>query len=107
MPPDSATRLDVDGVPKCDTLIRAPRSVLLLLVLVIVGLAVYGYFTTPLPLGLSSVIRTPGGANVAAPSVTSAAGVPTRVRAGAGQPLVLGAANVVVQAIQRNQELST
>jgi Domain of unknown function (DUF4352) len=96
-----------DGVPKCGTLVRAPRSVLLLLVLVIVGLAVYGYFTTPLPLGLSSVIRTPGGANVPAPTVTSSAGIPTGARTAAGQPLVLGAANVVIQAIQRNQDLTT
>ena len=78
-----------------------------MLVLVIVGLAVYGYFTTPLPFGLSSVIRTPGGANVAAPSGTSSAGVPIGARTAAGQPLVLGAATVVVQAVQRNQDLST
>jgi Domain of unknown function (DUF4352) len=88
-------------------LIRAPRSVLLLLVLAIVGLVVYGYFTTPLPFGLSSVVRTPGGANVAAPPVTSSAGVPTGARTAAGQPLVLGAANVVVQTVQRNQDLTT
>jgi hypothetical protein len=94
-------------VPKCEALIRAPRSVLLLLVLVIVGLTVYGYFTTPLPFGLSSVIRTPGGANVAALPTTSSAGVPIGARTAAGQPLVLGAANVVVQAIQRNQDLAT
>jgi hypothetical protein len=87
-------------------LIRAPRSVLLLLVLAIVGLAVYGYFTTPLPFGLSSVIRTPGGSNVPTP-VTSSAGVPIGARTAAGQPLILGAANVVVQAIQRNQDLTT
>jgi hypothetical protein len=92
-------------VPKCEPLLRAPKSVLLLLVLVIVGLAVYGYFTTPLPFGLSSVIRTPGGANVA-PGGTNAVGAPLGARTAAGQPLVLGAANVVVQAIQRNQDLS-
>lgn len=78
-----------------------------MLVLVIIGLAVYGYFTTPLPFGLSSVIRTPGGANVSPQSGTSSAGVPIGVRAAAGQPLVLGAATVVVQGIQRNQDLST
>jgi len=93
-------------VPKCHTLIRAPWSVLLLLVLVIIGLAVYGYFTTPLPFGLSAVIRTPGGSNVPTP-VTSSAGVPIGARTAAGQPLVLGASNVVVQAIQRNQDLTT
>jgi hypothetical protein len=78
-----------------------------LLVLAIVGLAVYGYFTTPLPFGLSSVIRTPGGANVAAQSGTSSAGVSIGARTAAGQPLVLGAATVVVQTVQRNQDLST
>ncbi|MDQ6669270.1 MAG: DUF4352 domain-containing protein [Chloroflexota bacterium] len=87
-------------------MIRAPRSVLLLLVLVIVGLSVYGYFTTPLPFGLSSVIRTPGGSNVPI-AVVSSGGVPLGARVSAGQPLVLGAANVVVQGIQRNQDLST
>ncbi|MGI9146620.1 MAG: DUF4352 domain-containing protein [Chloroflexota bacterium] len=86
-------------------MLRAPRSVLLLLVLVIVGLAVYGYFTTPLPLGLSSVIRTPGGSN-GVPIAPSAGGAPLGARTGVGQPLVLGAANVVVQAIQRNQDLT-
>jgi len=91
---------------KCHTLIRAPRSVLLLLVLAIVGLSVYGYFTTPLPLGLSSVIRTPGGSSLTAPA-TSPTGVPVGARTAAGQPLMLGAAEVVVQAIQRNQELAT
>ncbi len=91
---------------KCHTLIRAPRSVLLLLVLAIVGLSVYGYFTTPLPLGLSSVIRTPGGSSLPAPA-TSPTGVPVGARTAAGQPLMLGAAEVVVQAIQRNQELAT
>src|ERR1700674_1959774 len=104
--PPIGSRLQIaDGVPKCHTLIRAPRSVLLLLVLVIVGLSVYGYFTTPLPLGLSSVIRTPGGSNVP-PPVTSSAGAPIGARTAAGQPLVLGAANVVVQGIQRNQDLT-
>jgi hypothetical protein len=93
-------------VPKCHTLIRAPRSVLLLLVLVIVGLTVYGYFTTPLPLGLSSVIRTPGGANLPTP-VTTPTSVPLGARTAVGQPLVLGAANVVVQSVLRNQDLAT
>jgi hypothetical protein len=84
---------------------RAPLWLILVIVLAIVGVGVYGYFTTPLPLGLSSVIRTPGGSNVAAPSST-AVGVPAGVRTAAGQPLVLGAANVVVQTVQRSQDLS-
>jgi hypothetical protein len=86
---------------------RAPGSVLLLLLLVIVGLGVYGYFTTPLPFGLSSVIRTPGGANVAAQAGATSGAAASGARTSAGQPLVLGAASVVVQAIQRNQDLST
>jgi Domain of unknown function (DUF4352) len=77
-----------------------------LLVLVIVGLGVYAYFTVPLPLGLSSVIRTPGGANVGAPA-GSTIGVPAGTRTAAGQPLVLGATNVVVQAVQRSQDLAS
>jgi hypothetical protein len=91
---------------KCPTLRRAPVSVLLLLLLVVVGLAVYGYFTTPLPFGLSAVIQTPGGANVPAQSATSPAGGRPGARTAAGQPLVLGAATVVVQQIQRNQDLA-
>ncbi|HEV7666667.1 MAG TPA: DUF4352 domain-containing protein [Chloroflexota bacterium] len=82
---------------------RAPVWLIALLVLVIVGIGVYGYFTTPLPLGLSSVIRTPGNANVGSPAPI---GVPAGSRTAAGQPLVLGSANVVVQAVQRNQDLS-
>jgi hypothetical protein len=84
---------------------RAPLWLILLIVLAIVGLGVYGYFTSPLPLGLSSVIRTPGGSNVAAPTGT-AVSVPAGARTAAGQPLVLGATNVLVQTVQRNQDLS-
>ena len=81
---------------------RAPSWLIVLLVLVILGIGVYGYFTTPLPFGLSSVVRTPGGSNV--PTQTSPTN--TSVRASAGQPLVLGSLNVVVQAAQRNQDLT-
>jgi hypothetical protein len=84
---------------------RAPVWLIVLLVLVIVGIGVYGYFTTPLPLGLSNVIRTPGGAASTA-ATTQPAGLPAGARTAAGQPLVLGATNVVIQAIQRNQDLS-
>jgi len=41
---------------------RTPSWLIVLLLLVVVGVGIYGYFTTPLPFGLSSVIRTPGGA---------------------------------------------
>jgi hypothetical protein len=87
-------------------LMRAPLWLILVLILAIVGLGVYAYFTTPLPLGLSSVIRTPGGTNVTPPSIATV-GVPAGVRTAAGQPLVLGATNVVIQAVQRNQDLTT
>ena len=40
---------------------RAPAWFIALLILLIVGIGVYGYFTAPLPFGLNSVIRTPGG----------------------------------------------
>ena len=81
---------------------RAPSWLIVLLLLVIVGIGVYGYFTTPLPFGLSSVIRTPGGANVP----PQANPTPASMRASAGQPLVLGALNVAVQSAQRNQDLT-
>src|SRR5207248_8137614 len=78
-----------------DLMVRAPLWLILLLILAIVGLGVYGCFTTPLPFGLSSVIQTPGG-GLAAPS-TSTRSTPAGTRTVAGQPLVLGATNVVVQ----------
>ena len=93
------------GVPECPLLMRAPLWLILVLVLAIVGLGVYGYFTTPLPLGLSAVIHTPGGSNVAAPSATAVAG-PAGARTAAGLPLVLGATSVVIDSVQRNQDLS-
>jgi hypothetical protein len=73
-----------------------------LVLLAVVGLGVYGYFTTPLPFGLSSLIRTPGGGIASSAPI----GVPAGARTAAGQPLVLGSTNVVVQAVQRNQDLS-
>ncbi len=82
---------------------RAPSWLIVLLLLVIVGVGIYGYFTAPLPFGLSNVVRTPGGANAASPAANAA---PASVRTAAGQPLVLGSLNVVVQAAQRNQDLT-
>jgi hypothetical protein len=81
---------------------RAPSWLIVLLLLLMVGIGVFGYFTTPLPFGLSAVIRTPGGSNVAAQQTPVAPGS----RTSAGQPLVLGSLNVVVQAVQRNQDLT-
>jgi hypothetical protein len=78
---------------------------LLLLAAIFVG--VYAYFTTPLPYGLGSYVQTPGGANpvgtTPAPTQSAAA---ANARAIAGQPLLLGAASVVIQAVQRNQDLT-
>jgi hypothetical protein len=85
---------------------RAPLWLILFIVLAIVGLGVYGYFTTPLPFGLSSVIRTPGGSNTGGQSPTTI-GVAAGTRTAAGLPLVLGSTNVVIQAVQRNQDLAT
>jgi hypothetical protein len=82
---------------------RAPVWLIALLVLVIVGVGVYGYFTTPLPFGLNSVVRTPGGANVAQGGQSAAGGSPARTAA--GQPLLLGALTVTVETVQRNQNL--
>ena len=81
----------------------APTWAIVLLLLIIVGLGIYAYFTTPLPFGLSAVIRTPGGASV--PAAPSGPSVAPGTRTAAGQPLVLGAVNVVVAAVQRNQDL--
>jgi Domain of unknown function (DUF4352) len=85
-------------------LIRAPLWLIGLLIVAAIGVGIYAYLTTPLPLGLSSVIRTPGGASAAVTPLPggSAAGA----RAAAGEPLVLGAATVTVRAVQRNQDLA-
>src|SRR5919199_3667269 len=82
---------------------RAPAWLIALLVLVIVGVGVYGYFTTPLPFGLNSVIRTPGAAN--APQAGQPAAGASPARTAAGQPLLLGALTVTVETVQRNQDL--
>ena len=78
---------------------RAPLWLIALLVLLIIGIGVYGYFTAPLPFGLSAVIRTPGGSPTPVPAGT----VP--VRTAAGQPLLLGALSVTVESVQRDQDL--
>src|SRR3982751_5761471 len=91
-----------------DLMVRAPLWLILLLILAIVGIGVYGYFTTPLPFGLSSVIRTPGTGAPAASSgaVTNPARVPPRARAPAAQPLALGAVAVNILGVQRQQDLN-
>ncbi len=85
---------------------RAPLWLIALLLIVIVGLGVYAYFTTPLPFGLSSVIRTPAGPPTTAPPITNPAPVSPGARAPSGQALMLGAVSVTVQGVQRGQDLS-
>ena len=84
-------------------MLRTPLWVFALLVLAIVVIGVYAYFTTPLPFGLSSVVRTPGGANPTPVPTAPAPGA----RTAAGQTLVLGSTSIVVSAVQRNQDLSS
>jgi hypothetical protein len=81
---------------------RLRITVLLLLVALVIG--VYGYFTTPLPFGLSAVIRTPGGSAATPPAGPGAAAI---ARSAAGQPLILGALRVTVQSVQRDQDLTS
>jgi hypothetical protein len=83
-----------------------PSWLIVAVILAIVGLGVYGYFTTPLPFGLSSVIRTPGGAASGGTPGQTAAVVAPGARSGVGQPLVLGALTAQVQGVQRGVDLS-
>src|SRR5258708_18856236 len=85
-------------------LVRAPLWLIALLLLAAIGVGAYAYFTTPLPLGLSSVVRTPGG-DAALPRPVPTSG-PVGARTAAGQPLVLGATSVAVQSVLRNQDLT-
>lgn len=86
---------------------RAPLWLMVLLIMAIVGIGTYAYLTTPLPFGLSSVIRTPGGAAaVGAPGPTATSVAPTG-RTAAGQALVLGATSISIKSVQRNLDLTT
>jgi hypothetical protein len=85
-------------------LIRAPWWLIGLLLVAAIGVGIYAYYTTPLPLGLGYYIPTPGGANAVTPTPTNVAGAGPR--AAAGQPLVLGAASVTVQSVQRSQTVA-
>jgi uncharacterized protein DUF4352 len=85
-------------------LIRAPLWFIGLLIVAAIAVGVYAYFTAPLPLGLSGVIRTPGNPSTAVAPVAGGAGASPR--AGAGQALVLGAVSVSVQSVARNQDLT-
>lgn len=86
---------------------RTPTWLIVLLLLAILGLGVYGYFTTPLPFGLSGVIRTPGG-SAAAPSAATGSTVAMApgARAEPGQALTLGAVRVAATEVQRRQDLT-
>jgi len=83
---------------------RAPLWLVVVVGLLIVGLIVYGYFTAPLPFGLSSLVRSPFGGTATGGSGVVAA--PPGARASAGQPLLLGAVTIVVESVQRSQELA-
>ena len=86
---------------------RDTQSLLLALVL-LVGVGLWGYFTAQLPLGLSTVLRPPGGPP-ATPitSSTQPDGPAAGGRVAAGQPLAVGAVTVSVQGVQRRQEVAT
>jgi hypothetical protein len=86
-------------------LIRVPYWLIAVLMLAAIGIGVYGYFTTPLPFGLASVIHTPGG-DVGGTPTPSGSTARTGARTPAGQPLILGATSVIVQSIQRNVDLA-
>jgi hypothetical protein len=86
-------------------LVRAPLWLIVLLLLAAIGVGVYAYFTTPLPFGLGTVVRTPGGeGGLGSTSAPTAA--PVGARTPAGQSLVLGATSIAVQSVLRNQDLA-
>jgi hypothetical protein len=91
-------------VPECGTLLRAPLWLIGLLLLAAIGVGIYAYYTTPLPLGLSAVIQTPGGAREAATSPAGSASASGAVSA--GQSLALGALGVTAQSAQTGQVLT-
>jgi Domain of unknown function (DUF4352) len=89
-------------------LIRAPLWLIGLLIVAAIVVGLYAYYTTPLPYGLGELIETPGGGNARAVSAlpTAVPAATSTARAPAGQPLVLGAASVMVNSIARNQDLT-
>lgn len=68
----------------------------------LLGIVVYGYFTTPLPFGLSSVIHTPGGSSQSTLPVVSGTGTPTT----AVSTMALGLVTLTVEQVQRNVDLT-
>jgi hypothetical protein len=82
---------------------RAPPRLVIGGILIVLALLVYGYFTQPLPFGLSSLVRNPGAGSGAA----AGAPVSPTVRTSAGQPLSLGAVTIAIENIDRNQDLTS
>lgn len=91
------------GCARIRELIRVPLWFIGLLIIIAIGVGVYAYFSTPLPFGLSTVIRTPaGGPALPVSSSTSS----SASRAAVGQPLALGATTIAIAAVQRSQDLT-
>jgi hypothetical protein len=82
---------------------RAPPRLVISGILIVLALLVYGFFTQPLPFGLSSVVRNPGAGS----SPSAGAPVQATARTGAGQPLSLGAVTVSIESVDRNQDLTS
>ena len=87
-------------------MIRAPLWLIGLLIVAAIVVGVYAYYTTPLPYGLGELVRTPGGGNAPVSALPTQVGGPSGARAAVGQPLMLGAASVVVSSVARNQDLT-
>jgi hypothetical protein len=82
---------------------RAPPRLVIGGILIVLALLVYGFFTQPLPFGLSSVVRNPGASS----SPSASAPVQATARTSAGQPLSLGAVTVAIESVDRNQDLTS
>jgi hypothetical protein len=87
-------------------LIRAPFWLIGLLIVAALGVGLYAYYTTPLPYGLGELVSTPGGGNAPTGTIPTQTAGSVGARAPVGQPLVLGAASVLVTSIARNQDLT-
>jgi hypothetical protein len=88
-------------------LIRAPLWLIGVLIVAAIVVGVYAYLTTPLPYGLGELVSTPGGGRVSPTASATQTAAAASARAPVGQPLVLGAASVLVTSVARNQDLTT
>jgi hypothetical protein len=88
-------------------LIRAPLWLIGLLFVAAIVVGVYAYYTTPLPYGLGELVSTPGGGNPPVAALPTQTALSAGAHAPVGQPLVLGAASVLVTSVARNQDLTT